>query len=740
MSWQQLGRLLRAVFLLRVPLSVLMVLAAFGPLSLTLFDELLGNILDLGPNRWYLFLVSFASFLLAFAAIAAINLIFSYGEDRFGDPNLKLVQSHPVMTFFLGSSPAVILLSCVWIRTSKSEIGLPDKLFFSMLGLGAALGLVILSKGIQLALTDPSATPYPPPYLVFPAYIIPSLEKRFDAIYCWSSQLSKRLKRGFNRFVQWPLAILRGAGEGYFVDQNPPEGQLLMLRSGHVFALSLSLIAFGFYVGIGYRKAYISAAKPGVPALSYLLLFAIVVCWGLSALTFFFDRYRFPLVSALAILSLATTFTPISDHFFRVVSLNHPIQRMFRPAELLRQKLAGPQKRLVFIVTAGGGIQAAAWTVRVLTGLDEECRKRHNPCDFRNSVAVISSVSGGSLGSMIYAKGYSTAFRSSTNQELLDSSETSALDEVAWGWTNPDVARAVSPVHWSREIDRGWALERKWAEVNGLRDTNVGQDENDTLLSSWSGEGTPALIFNSMIVETGQPIVFSNSSFAREGSGRGLRNFYDLYPEKNNLDVRVNTAVRLSASFPYVAPAARPDVRSPMAPDYHLVDGGYYDNYGINSLLGWLSDAFQDDTSLPAKIPDILILQITSFNAAASNKPSEHGWGFQIIAPILAVLEMRGTAQKARDLSELRLFARYYQSKQVPVKVWTAQFGFIGEKPCEQPPLSWKLDKAQVDCISKAWGNFQAPQSDAVACVTSYLNGDSPVKCVDASKELITEQ
>src|SRR6202044_1402671 len=130
------------------------------------------------------------------------------------------------------------------------------------------------------------------------------------------------------------------------------------------------------------------------------------------ALTFFFDRYRFPLVSALAILSLATTFTPISDHFFRVVSLNHPIQRMFRPAELLRQKLAGPQKRLVFIVTAGGGIQAAAWTVRVLTGLDEECRKRHNPCDFRNSVAVISSVSGGSLGSMIYAKGYSTAFRS----------------------------------------------------------------------------------------------------------------------------------------------------------------------------------------------------------------------------------------------------------------------------------------------------------------------------------------
>jgi hypothetical protein len=737
MTWEQIGRLLRVAFLLRIPLFILIILAAFGPISLTLLDELLGNLLDLGSNPWYVFLVSFASFLLAFAAVSVINLVFSYGEDRLGDPNLKLLQRHPVMTFFFGSSPAVILLVCVWIRTG--EMGALAKLIFSLLGLGAALGVVILSKGVQLALTDPSATPYPPPYLVFPAYLISPLEKRFDAIYCWSSQSSKRVKTGFNRFVQWPLAILKGAGEGYFVDQDPPPGKPLMLRSGHVFVLSLSLIALGFYVGIGYRKAYISAAKPGVPALAYLLLFAIVVCWGLSALTFFFDRYRFPLVSVLAILSVTTTFTPVSDHFFRVVSLSHPVQRMFRPAELLRQRLGGPHKRLVFVVTAGGGIQAAAWTVRVLTGLEEECGKQPKPCDFRNSVAVISSVSGGSLGSMIYGKRYSERFQSSTNDELLDASETSALDEVAWGWTNPDVARAVSPVHWSREIDRGWALERKWAEVNGLRDTN-GNDEGDTLLSSWAGEGTPALIFNSMIVETGQPFVFSNSKFAREGSGRGLRNFYDLYPGKNNLDVRVNTAVRLSASFPYVAPAARPDVRSPMAPDYHFVDGGYYDNYGINSLLGWLDDAFQDDTNLPAQMPNILILQITAFDAGADKKPTEHGWGFQITAPILAVLEMRDTAQKVRDLSELRLFAKYYQSKQVPVKVWTAQFGFSGNKPCAQPPLSWKLDKPQMGCIAEGWNNLQSPPSDAVACVTSYLNGDSLDKCVEASKEPITGQ
>ena len=739
MNWQQFGRLLRIVFLLRVPLLILIVLAAFGPLSLTVFDELLGNLLDLGPNPWYFFLVSFASFLLSFAAVAVINLIFSYGDDRLEDPNLKLVQSHPVMTFLLGSIPTVVLLICVWIRTSEEEMKFPAKLTFSLLGLGAALGLVVLAKAIQLALTDSSATPYPPPYLVFPAYVIPPLERRFDAIYCWSSESSKRLKEGFNRFVQWPLAILRGAGQGYFVDQNPPPGQALMLRSGHVFVLSLSLIALGFYVGIGYRKAYISAARPGVPALSYLLLLAIVACWGLSALTFFFDRYRFPLLSVLAILSVITTFTPVTDHFFRVVSLHSPIPHLLTPAELLRRRLAGQQKRLVFVVTAGGGIQAAAWTVRVLTGLEEECIKQPKPCDFRNSVAVISSVSGGSLGSMIYAERYSNGFQSRTNQELLRQSETSALDEVAWGWTNPDVARAVSPVHWTREIDRGWALERKWAEVNGLRDTNIESDDNDTLLSSWAQDGIPALIFNSMIVETGQPVVFSNSSFARRGNGHGLRNFYDLYPDKNNLDVRVNTAVRLSASFPYVAPAARPDVRSPMAPDYHFVDGGYYDNYGITSLIGWLDDAFKADGNFPVELPNILILQITPFGVGPEKKPTEHGWGFQIVAPVLALLEMRDTAQRVRDLGELRLFARYYKSQQV--NVWTAEFGFSGDQQCAKPPLSWKLDGAQVGCISKGWGNLQKPPSSSIKCVMSYLN-DDPLEneCMNASNDSITEQ
>ena len=46
----------------------------------------------------------------------------------------------------------------------------------------------------------------------------------------------------------------------------------------------------------------------------------------------------------------------------------------------------------------------------------------------------------------------------------------------------------------------------------------------------------------------------------------------------------VSTAVRISASFPYVSPA----VRLPTEPSRRVVDAGYYDNYGISVAASWL--------------------------------------------------------------------------------------------------------------------------------------------------------
>jgi hypothetical protein len=120
----------------------------------------------------------------------------------------------------------------------------------------------------------------------------------------------------------------------------------------------------------------------------------------------------------------------------------------------------------------------------------------------------------------------------------------------------------------------------------------------------------------------------------------------------------VTTAARLSASFPYVAPAARSNLRGVHEPDFHYVDGGYYDNFGIDSLIGWLAEALH----APAAgsdidgMRDILILTIRHFNAGAEAKGAVRGWGFQPLAPLVGLLSMWNGAPARRDDNEFRLF------------------------------------------------------------------------------------
>jgi predicted acylesterase/phospholipase RssA len=743
MNWNQIGRALRTVFLLRVPLLTLVVLAGFGPFALVSAEKLLGNLFDLRVpgatvwTAWYLFSAAFAAFTLAWTAVAVINLVLYYGRDRFEDPALNLGQKRPGATFLLGLLSALFLVSCTILRTPMHPLlryGMP------LLGLLCSLAMVILAKVIQLTFTDPRTTPHPPPYLVFPAYILPAIEHRFDRLYCWRPPRLDELKACLNGVSQWLLEIFRCAGQGYLVSCEAPVDKL-MLRSGHVFAIGLSLIALTLYLIIGFFKSRIDLQPSVVPALSFVLLFLIVACWFLGAITFFFDRYRVPLLACLAALSLITTYAPQSDHFYRVVIGQGP-PALLKPSQLIADRATRAHRRLIAVATAGGGIQAAAWTARVLRGLEEACLEQEYPaakCDLRNSVVVISGVSGGSLGAMAYARSFTNQPSQVSPASVVTNAEASAIDEVAWGWTNPDIFRAILPWFRRRDIDRGWALEEKWNAIHELRD---GKGGRDVLLGDWAptaGNSMPALLLNATLVESGAPLVFSTTDFPHENDHRDLTNFYDLYPSlKKPYDIRVNTAARLSASFPYVAPAARSDAMSPELPDYHVVDGGYYDNFGMVALLGWLENAIEDSSvsqqtqdEVKSDLADVLVLEIRPFptsGGAVSGKP--HGWGFQLVAPMDGLLDVRDTGQFVHDDTEFSLFSRNYRRQHI--NVWRADFVYpsdFGEEDrgCLEAPLSWKLSLDQLGCIEKGWQRLRAREQGSavrqgIGCVMNFLN------------------
>jgi hypothetical protein len=177
------------------------------------------------------------------------------------------------------------------------------------------------------------------------------------------------------------------------------------------------------------------------------------------------------------------------------------------------------------------------------------------------------------------------------------------------------------------------------------------------------------------------------------------------------------------------------------------VDGGYYDNLGIDALIGWLVSAYHSQPSLMRQVPEILVLQIRHFNPNAMAKGRRAGWGFQLLAPLQALLNMWNTAPVNRDRNELDLFTRNLALEHDSVRITTATIPYCGldysrpadasnaiaaciasaggrpagENPkpfaaslaasqsrkhqidCADPPLSWKLTADQKTCIDETW-------------------------------------
>jgi hypothetical protein len=239
-------------------------------------------------------------------------------------------------------------------------------------------------------------------------------------------------------------------------------------------------------------------------------------------------------------------------------------------------------------------------------------------------------------------------------------------------------------------------------------------------LSQWKvgvKEGwRPAAIFNSTVAETGEPLLFQTTEFQRKAvlkadgapSLPDRRSFYDFL---KGSDVPVVTAVRMAATFPYVTPAARPAVDGPQN---HLIDGGYYDNFGIASAVEWIDEALNDFTERHPELlaaggsdsevgPKILILQIRSFPDDHAPPPRNRGWFYQIIAPIDGILGARTTAQLVRDHDDLLRLQRLY---------WGGKYGklpiirFAGFKfTSPDAPLSWSMTEKQIRAVKNEWEN-----------------------------------
>jgi hypothetical protein len=416
-------------------------------------------------------------------------------------------------------------------------------------------------------------------------------------------------------------------------------------------------------------------------------------------------------------------------------------------------------KRTLVVVTAsGGGIQASAWTARVLTGLHE----RYGP-GFTNSVKLVSAVSGGSLGAAWYLGHWQDSddpFPSAGSLRAVnEDARRHGLDASTWGMAFPDLLRLALPPLAPPEVDRGWALEESWRRRLG-EGRGRGGDWRLRDLAGPPGEGRmPVVVFNATLAETGQRLLIS--PVVREAVGPveeahagrlrppGAVEFLHLFGEE--ADPRVATAVRLSATFPFVSPIPRarrkpdpptagqwdglaPEVRDSFGGgrgeweaaaglreylrNCHVVDGGYVDNEGAFTAAEWVKllwDYYHPDPAeKPARSPPappfdrVVFVRIVPFpNEAARGadpadwRPGRAGWANEFTGPVTALEHVRVTSQAERNSLGLELLEGYVGRREAARAV--AHVGALARRLGDRvkPPAGRGPDDAQMPDIRR---------------------------------------
>jgi hypothetical protein len=452
-----------------------------------------------------------------------------------------------------------------------------------------------------------------------------------------------------------------------------------------IAATNAFILAVLLYGIVGLYGRWQLGKRRTVPALAAPLMLIVLLCWALAGIAFFLDRWHIPVLSVIALLGVLTAQSSKSDHYYDLKE--GAGAHAGSPAHII-----GDTERLVVVAANGGGIQAAAWTAQVLEGLYEEVPR------FGESLRMISSVSGGSVGSICFLYWLTDKKRA---KDPATAAAESSLDEVAWGLAWPDFLRGVCPwlFGFLAPIGRGRAIEKAWC-LNAAARLEHGS-ALDQPLSNWNHIAScgkmPAIIMNATIVETGKRLLLGTTHPATSATaGEALVDATVLHTiDGVRQDVGIVTAARLSATFPYVTPASRAKASPPMP---HIVDGGYYDDYGMATLVEWLDEALTTH-AIPQR--RVLVLQIRETRVERDPEKTSYstrrGWFFQAFAPLLALFNVRGEAQIAHNDIELTFLQQKWEKLGVPIE--SVKFEF----PKTTAPLSWHLTATEVKEIRDAW-------------------------------------
>ena len=515
--------------------------------------------------------------------------------------------------------------------------------------------------------------------------------------------------------------------------------------SRHHFAAVLSIfISFIFLIVVGFFLDYSYFQLPA--AASITIFFAIMIAVA-GAFSYFLQSWSVPfLLVLIVILNLLYKYEVI-DTSNKAYGINYG-NRKDRPAynrealidlctetdvvrdranmigimERWKQKQPVEKPVMFVIVTSGGGTRSATFTLNTLQYLDSLSGGR-----LMDQTFMITGASGGMLGAAYFRE----LAKQKKDGKVMNLQDDRYVDNISRDLLNPMLSSFIardltSPAqkfqagnyHYVKDrayaFEQGLAKNTEWLLNKSLKDVEA--DER--------AANIPLMLFNSVVTRDGRKMIISSQPVSYL-----MRPLYDttrispmdpdavdfaaMFAKQDPLNLRLLTALRMNATFPYVLP----NVWLPTTPVIDVMDAGLRDNYGQETALRFLSvfnDWILENTS------KLVLIQIRDRKNGGWEHPFESTDISEIITKPMLLLQYNYYKMQEYNQNEL-----VNLQSAINPNFHKLAFHYVPKKEDVTAALNFHLTKREKQDIAQALGNEN--NRKAFEQFQSMVNQPAPV-------------
>lgn len=260
-----------------------------------------------------------------------------------------------------------------------------------------------------------------------------------------------------------------------------------------------------------------------------------------------------------------------------------------------KQKTEKEKPRMLLVAVSGGGQRAALWTTKALQQADSVLQG-----GLMDETFLITGASGGLIGAAFYRDLY-WKNRSPQSPEHLEEISDEILNPLIFTLLVNDLFFKVNKFSYADQTykrERGYVFEESLKQnLSGMLDRPISAYRE----AEFNAE-IPKLLVIPLITNDGRKLYISPHPvqlFNAKDESNSLVQGVDLRALLSNHQpdsLRFLTALRMSATFPYVVPT----ITLPTSPPVQIADAGISDNYGVVDALIFLNkfeDWIKENTS-----------------------------------------------------------------------------------------------------------------------------------------------